>query len=76
MADADGHFDWNVNVDSTSVRAHQHAAGAPKNPPPARPEASKGGILRSVHVRVHLRLCPLLEEAVRRAEPMAAPAVD
>ncbi|MFC7895529.1 transposase [Streptomyces sp. NPDC057381] len=41
-ADAEGGLDWNINVDSTSVRAHQHAAGAPKNPPPASPGPSKG----------------------------------
>ncbi len=27
-ADADGDLDWLVSVDSTIVRAHQHAAGA------------------------------------------------
>jgi hypothetical protein len=27
-ADADGDIDWLVSVDSTIVRAHQHAAGA------------------------------------------------
>ncbi|WP_374704553.1 IS5 family transposase [Streptomyces sp. NL15-2K] len=30
VADAEGDIDWDVNVDSSSVRAHQHAAGAPK----------------------------------------------
>jgi transposase len=29
-ADAAGDIDWLVSVDSTIVRAHQHAAGAPK----------------------------------------------
>ncbi|WP_242442318.1 IS5 family transposase [Streptomyces sp. CB02460] len=29
VADAGGGIDWNINIDSTSVRAHQHAAGAP-----------------------------------------------
>ncbi|WP_430378862.1 IS5 family transposase [Streptomyces sp. B1-3] len=33
-ADAEGRIDWSmVNVDSTSCRAHQHAAGARKKPP-------------------------------------------
>ncbi|RKT18304.1 transposase [Streptomyces sp. 1114.5] len=33
-ADAAGHLDWSmVSVDSTSCRAHQHAAGAQKKPP-------------------------------------------
>lgn len=38
-ADAAGEIDWDVAVDSTSVRAHQHAAGARVDPPPA----PKGG---------------------------------
>jgi transposase len=33
-ADAEGRIDWSmVSVDSTSCRAHQHAAGARRNPP-------------------------------------------
>ena len=40
-ADAAGEIDWDVSVDSTIVRAHQHAAGARTEPPPA--PASKGG---------------------------------
>ncbi|GAA3095469.1 IS5 family transposase [Streptomyces echinatus] len=39
--DAVGRIDWDVSVDSTAVRAHQHAAGARKTPPAAR--SSKGG---------------------------------
>ncbi|MEV6013818.1 IS5 family transposase [Streptomyces sp. NPDC051976] len=35
VADAAGEIDWDVSVDSTIVRAHQHAAGARTNPPPA-----------------------------------------
>ncbi|WP_455772576.1 IS5 family transposase [Streptomyces olivaceus] len=38
--DAAGEIDWDVSVDSTIVRAHQHAAGARIDPPPA--PASKG----------------------------------
>ncbi|GAA2126425.1 hypothetical protein GCM10009759_78800 [Kitasatospora saccharophila] len=34
-ADAAGEIDWDVSVDSTIVRAHQHAAGARIDPPPA-----------------------------------------
>ncbi|MEW2239920.1 IS5 family transposase [Streptomyces sp. NPDC026666] len=33
--------EWAVNIDSTSCRAHQHAAGAPRRPP--RPPAKRGG---------------------------------
>ncbi|WP_435812254.1 IS5 family transposase [Streptomyces olivaceoviridis] len=39
-ADAAGEIDWDIAVDSTIVRAHQHAAGARTEPPPA--PASKG----------------------------------
>ncbi|MFI0906137.1 IS5 family transposase [Streptomyces sioyaensis] len=46
-ADAESDLDWNVNVDSASVRARQHAAGAPKNPPPTPPSSSKGALQRS-----------------------------
>ena len=41
-ADAEGDIDWNINVDSTIARAHQHAAGARKDPPPLLPDSSKG----------------------------------
>lgn len=41
-ADAAGDVDWDVSVDSTSVRAHQHAAGARNDPPPTT-AAPKGG---------------------------------
>ncbi len=39
-ADAAGETDWDSAVGSTIVRAHQHAAGARSDPPPA--PASKG----------------------------------
>ncbi|WP_435879351.1 IS5 family transposase [Streptomyces mutabilis] len=40
---ADG-IDWDVSVDSTAVRAHQHAAGARKAPPTVVPQ--RGGAAR------------------------------
>jgi len=40
-ADAAGDIDWDVSVDSTSVRAHQHAAGARHSPPPRAPGFDK-----------------------------------
>ncbi|MGW8801151.1 IS5 family transposase [Streptomyces sp. NPDC055775] len=40
-ADAAGEIGWDISVDSTIVRAHQHAAGARTNAPPA--PGSKGG---------------------------------
>jgi transposase len=48
-ADAEGDIDWDINVDSTSVRAHHHAAGAPRAAPSAPPGSSgKGAPRRSV----------------------------
>lgn len=41
-ADAAGLIDWQVSVDSTSVRAHQHAAGARRRP--VTQHESPGGI--------------------------------
>lgn len=43
-ADAAGQIDWDISVDSTIVRAHQHAAGARTEPPPA--PTSKGAAAR------------------------------
>ncbi|MGW8330365.1 IS5 family transposase [Streptomyces sp. NPDC055897] len=42
-ADADGEIDWDISVDSTVMRAHQHAAGARRTPPPA-PHCSRGAV--------------------------------
>ncbi|WP_414626028.1 IS5 family transposase [Microbispora rosea] len=44
VQDAEGGIDWQVSVDSTTARAHQHAAGARKTPPPA--PCGKGGARR------------------------------
>lgn len=68
-ADAAADIDWNINVDSTSVRAHQHAAGARKDPAADPSTASKGAL----HTAVHLGLRELLEEAARPARPSAGP---
>ncbi|MFJ1664688.1 hypothetical protein [Streptomyces anthocyanicus] len=38
-ADAAGDIEWLVSVDSTVVRAHQHAAGARKGGSVTRPSA-------------------------------------
>ncbi|MFI7292049.1 IS5 family transposase [Streptomyces anulatus] len=58
-ADVEGDLDWNVNVDSTSVRAHQHAAGALKKPPPAPRWLLKRGITKiSSPARAHLPAAP------------------
>ncbi len=42
-ADAVGELEWVISVDSTSVRAHQHAAGARRRP--ARADAKRGTLM-------------------------------
>lgn len=71
--DAAGRIDWDVSVDSTAVRAHQHAAGARKTPPAAVPQ--KGVHRRTNQVDPVLRkLLVRLEEVVRSASVWDAPA--
>lgn len=42
-ADAHGELDWDLHVlDGTSIRAHRHAAGAPKKGVSIRPSAGAG----------------------------------
>lgn len=66
-ADAVGEIDWDVSVDSTVVRAHQHAAGARTEPPPAL-AASKGGeSLEHQDETPWQRLVGRLAEVVREA---------
>lgn len=60
-ADAAGLITWDVSVDSTVIRAHQHAAGARHDPsaqvepPPGEPEdhalgRSRGGLTSKLHL--------------------------
>jgi transposase len=73
--DAAGGIDWDVSVDSTAVRAHQHAAGARKAPP--APVAQKGTDPGTNRVDPVLRkLAVRLEEVVRSANAWDAPAAD
>ncbi|MFK0117554.1 IS5 family transposase [Streptomyces sp. NPDC090994] len=64
-ADADNDIDWTVSVDSTVVRAHQHAAGARKkgrsNGEPADHAIgrSRGGLSTKVHLAADGRARPL-----------------
>ena len=58
--DAVGGIDWDVSVDSTSVRAHQHAAGARKAPP--------AGVVHRGAVRGTHRVDPVLRRLVARLE--------
>ncbi|MFY1670215.1 IS5 family transposase [Plantactinospora sp. WMMB334] len=55
LAEADGDIDWDAQVDSTVVRAHQHAAGARKGGSTKDSQArqglgrSRGGLTTKVH---------------------------
>jgi transposase len=69
QADQAGHLEWRVvSVDSTVVRAHQHAAGARRTPAQAEAEAAKKGELSSER-----RRSPRAEP--RRLHHQAAPRI-
>ncbi|WP_435863376.1 IS5 family transposase [Streptomyces mirabilis] len=73
QADANDLITWDLNVDSTIVRAHQHAAGArkkgickrsrPAASPPSRNDhglgRSRGGLTTKVHLAVEQRQKPM-----------------
>ncbi|MFE9708465.1 IS5 family transposase [Streptomyces sp. NPDC005930] len=64
QADADEDLSWAVSVDSTIVRAHQHAAGARKRGPrQANPDhaigRSRGGLTTKIHLAADGRCRPL-----------------
>ncbi len=45
--DAQGALDWRLHfLDGTTIRAHPHAAGAPKKGAPTRPLAARGAAAR------------------------------
>ncbi|MFF8611012.1 IS5 family transposase [Streptomyces sp. NPDC015346] len=64
-ADAEDDIDWTVSVDSTVVRAHQHAAGARKGAARSGETAdhalgrSRGGLSTKVHLAADGRARPL-----------------
>ncbi|MFC8290596.1 IS5 family transposase [Streptomyces sp. NPDC057242] len=65
QADAEGDLDWVVAVDSTIVRAHQHAAGArqKRRRSASRPNhalgRSRGGLTTKIHLASDSRCRPL-----------------
>nr|WP_279345063.1 IS5 family transposase [Streptomyces sp. PBSH9] len=65
QADAEGNLDWVVAVDSTVVRAHQHAAGARKKgalveePDHHALGRSRGGLTTKIHLAADSRCRPL-----------------
>lgn len=74
--DAEGGIDWDVSVDSSVMRAHQHAAGAPKAAPPAPTRPSKRAPRRSLRIPAVQNPEPLLEEGVRRGSSWGARVAD
>lgn len=72
-ADAAGDIDWDISVDSTSVRAHHHAAGARQAPPPV-PKRGSAAALRTARIRAELvdRLAEVVREVRRSAARVAA----
>ncbi|WP_425338101.1 IS5 family transposase [Streptomyces xanthophaeus] len=64
--DAAGRIDWEVPVDSTAVRAHQHAAGARRTPAATDPQMGHARGTNQVDP-VLRKLAVRLEEVVRSA---------
>lgn len=61
LADCQGQLDWSVHfVDSTTVRAHQHAAGARGGQAGQALGRSRGGFSTKIHVRADRRGKPLV----------------
>lgn len=71
--DGEGRIDWDVSVDSTAVRPHQHAAGAMKASPAAGPQKGVGRGTNQVDP-VLRKLAVRLEEMVRSASVWGDPA--
>ena len=60
-ADAAGQIDWSVHhVDSTIIRAHQHAAGARGGQHRQALGRSRGGVSTKLHLRCEGHGCPMV----------------
>ncbi len=91
-ADAKGLITWEVNVDSTVCRAHQHAAGAVKRGPKKEPPGgilvepadhglgrSRGGLTSKIHLAVEQGQKPLsavITAGQRGDSPQFEPVLD
>ncbi|CAM5715629.1 transposase [Streptomyces griseorubiginosus] len=73
-ADAAGEIDWDISVDSTIIRAHQHVAGARTDPPPAPRSKGAGGMEHQAETPWQ-ELVARLVEVVRQAKAWAARAM-
>jgi transposase len=72
-ADADGAIDWDISVDSTVMRAHQHAAGARRTLPPAPSYFKGAAVVEHLSERPWLRLLGHLLAMMRQARAWVAP---
>lgn len=70
-ADAAGEIDWDISVDSTIVRAHQHAAGAAPNHRQHPPQKGAAGMEHQVEMPWQ-ELVARLAKAVREVRAWAA----
>ncbi|WP_405748379.1 IS5 family transposase [Streptomyces sp. NBC_01411] len=78
QADAEGDLGWVVAVESTVVRAHQHAAGARKRAPAGEPAdhalgRSRGGLTTKIHLAAD-GLCRPLAFVITPGQAGDAPA--
>ncbi|MFE7355109.1 IS5 family transposase [Streptomyces sp. NPDC057543] len=66
-----GEIDWDISVDSTIVRAHQHAVGSRTDPPPA-PASKRAEEVEHQDETAWQSLHARLVEVVREARAWAA----
>lgn len=74
-ADAAGEIDCDISADSTIVRAHQHAAGARNEPPPALADSKGDESLEHQDETPWQSLVARLVEVVREAKARTVHAV-
>jgi hypothetical protein len=72
VADAIGDIDWDINIDSTSARAHQHAAEAPNTIRVVEPFEERQGKRSQVPSTAESPRDPLTI-AGRQAKPSGGP---
>jgi len=84
LLDAAGRLDWTVSVDSTTIRAHQSAAGARHHPVPGEPAdhalgRSRGGWSTKVHLAADTTqtvMAMVLTAGQRADSPQFGPVLD
>lgn len=71
-ADAAGQIDWDISVDSTAMRAHQHAAGARRTPPPPVTASKGAAVVGHQSESPWTSLVARLVEVVQQVRDLAA----